>query len=153
MEIYLYLAEPLVTYAVKNFISLNVAEQLKHYPGPIRIIRRSMDEMITLEVDSIQSNRGNHLLVEILQYRYPHICQKEALETLWNFLSYEENRQTQMLSELKINNDDLLTLLPGDKSYPSSLGNDNDTKISNEDKKALLLLLVCIYNFFQHWGD
>ena len=112
MEIYLYLAEPLVTYAVKNFISLNVAEQLKHYPGPIRIIRRSMDEMITLEVDSIQSNRGNHLLVEILQYRYPHICQKEALDTLWNFLSYDENRQTQMLSELKINEDDLFTLLP-----------------------------------------
>ena len=133
-----------MTYAVKNFVSLKVAEQLKRYPGPIRIIRRSMDEMITTELDSVQSNRGNHLLVEVLQHRYPHICQKEALETLWNFLSYDENHQTQMLSELKINEDDLFTLLPDDKNYPSSFGNDDTTKISDEEKKALLLLLVCI---------
>jgi len=136
--------EPLVSYAVKNFVSLNVAEQLKRFPGPIRIIRRSLDEMITTELDSVQSNRGNHLLVEILQHRYPHICQKEPLETLWTYLSYEGSRQSEMLTQLKVE-DDILTLLPEDKSYPSSFGNDSEDKIGEEDKKKIILQLAKMY--------
>ena len=130
---------------MKNFVSLNVAEQLKRFPGPIRIIRRSLDEMITTELDSVQSNRGNHLLVEILQHRYPHICQKEPLETLWTYLSYEGSRQSEMLNQLKVE-DDILTLLPEDKSYPSSFGNDSEDKIGEEDKKKIILQLVSITN-------
>jgi hypothetical protein len=38
--------EPVVAYAVKNFVSLNVAEQLKHYKGRVKIIRRTLDEMV-----------------------------------------------------------------------------------------------------------
>jgi hypothetical protein len=41
--------EPLVTYAVREYINLSIAEQLKRYPGPIQLIRRTMDEMITTE--------------------------------------------------------------------------------------------------------
>ena len=142
---YFFISEPLVTYAVKNFVSLNVAEQLKHFPGPIRIIRRSMDEMIATESDSLKSNRGNHLLVDILRHRFPHICQKESLKTLWTFLSYEENRQIEMLTELNVN-EDLLNLLPEDKTYPSSFGNPDDgSKISDENKTKIILLLVSIH--------
>lgn len=42
--------EPLVTSAVQNYICLNIADQLKLFNGPIRIIRRSMDEMITTDM-------------------------------------------------------------------------------------------------------
>lgn len=137
--------EPLVTYAVKNFVSLNVAEQLKHFPGPIRIIRRLLDEMIATELDSLKSNRGNHLLVDILQHRFPHICQKESLKKLWTFLSYEENRQNEMLAELNVN-EDLLNLLPEDKTYPSSFGNPDDgSNISDENKMKVILLLAKMY--------
>jgi len=39
--------EPLVRTGVSEYINLNVAEQLNKYNGPIRMIRRSQDEMIT----------------------------------------------------------------------------------------------------------
>ena len=41
--------EPLVTTGVSQYINLNVAEQLNQYNGPIRLIRRSQDEMITTD--------------------------------------------------------------------------------------------------------
>ena len=44
------LLEPLVKYAVKNFVSLEIAEQLKRYPGPVRIVRRAFDEMVTTDM-------------------------------------------------------------------------------------------------------
>ena len=37
----------LVKRAVRTHINLNIAEQLVKYPGPTRLIRRTMDEMIT----------------------------------------------------------------------------------------------------------
>ena len=42
--------EPLVRTGVSHYIDLNVAEQLVKYDGPIRLIRRSQDEMITTDV-------------------------------------------------------------------------------------------------------
>ena len=42
--------EPLVRVGVSHYIDLNVAEQLVKYDGPIRLIRRAQDEMITTDV-------------------------------------------------------------------------------------------------------
>ena len=42
--------EPLVRIGVSHYIDLNVAEQLVKYDGPIRLIRRAQDEMITTDV-------------------------------------------------------------------------------------------------------
>ena len=41
--------EPLVKTGVSQYINLNVAEQLIKYNGPIRLIRRSQDEMISTD--------------------------------------------------------------------------------------------------------
>ena len=41
--------EPLVKTGVSRYINLNVAEQLNKYNGPIKLIRRSQDEMISTE--------------------------------------------------------------------------------------------------------
>ena len=58
-------------------------------------------------------------------------------------MSYEENRQKEMLVELKVD-EDILDLLPNDKVYPSTIGNPGDSKISEEDKKRLIIMLVSI---------
>ena len=41
--------EPLVKTGVSRFIDLNVAEKVNTYNGPIKLIRRSQDEMISTE--------------------------------------------------------------------------------------------------------
>ena len=41
--------ESTVRQAVSDNFNLNVAEQLAEYPGPVRLIKRAKDEMITTE--------------------------------------------------------------------------------------------------------
>ena len=45
-----------------------------------------MDEMITTEMDNLATNRGNNLLLKVLEFRYPHLVQKTQLKQLWQFL-------------------------------------------------------------------
>lgn len=42
-------AEKLVVFTVREFTNLHVAENLVQYRGPVLLIRRSNDEIITLE--------------------------------------------------------------------------------------------------------
>lgn len=72
----------LVTRAVRNYINLNVGEQLASYPGPVRLIRRSRDEMITTSEGELWSNRGNNLLKSLLSIRYPSLVTPTSLASL-----------------------------------------------------------------------
>jgi len=76
----------LVTRAVKKYINLNVGEQLAKYPGPVRIIRRDHDEMICTSEGELWSNRGNNLIISLLETRYPGLCSDEALDSVTSLL-------------------------------------------------------------------
>ena len=41
----------IVKHAVNNYINLNVGEQLSKYSGPVTIVRRLRDEMISTRLD------------------------------------------------------------------------------------------------------
>lgn len=79
---------PLVSRAVNKFINLNVAEQVSAFPGPVRLIRRNRDEMISTTEGELWSNRGNALLEAVLRSRYPGLATPEALEQLAGVLYY-----------------------------------------------------------------
>lgn len=94
----------LVAQSVRSYLNLNVAEKLKDYQGPILLIRRTRDEMISTDmpVDShpnLASNRGNDLLLEVLKFRYPSVVNNSTLPIMKDFLSKETFRQVQMLQE------------------------------------------------------
>eukprot|EP00092_Neocalanus_flemingeri_P037127 GFUD01040415.1.p1 GENE.GFUD01040415.1~~GFUD01040415.1.p1 ORF type:complete len:539 (+),score=179.12 GFUD01040415.1:238-1854(+) len=72
----------LVTRAVRNYINLNVGDQLNKYTGPVRLVRRSNDEMICTSDGELWSNRGNNLLISLLGSRYPALCSDLALDTV-----------------------------------------------------------------------
>ena len=42
-------AESVVKIAIKDNVNLDVAQQLARFSGPVRLIRRTNDEMITTE--------------------------------------------------------------------------------------------------------
>merc|ERR1712013_370517 len=73
---------PLVSRAVNKFINLNVAEQVSAFRGPVRLIRRNRDEMISTTEGELWINRGNALLEAVLRSRYPGLATPEALEQL-----------------------------------------------------------------------
>lgn len=41
--------EPVVRRTMRDYINLNIAEQLIKYPGPVQLIRRTDDEIICTE--------------------------------------------------------------------------------------------------------
>ncbi|ERE88831.1 abhydrolase domain-containing protein 16A [Cricetulus griseus] len=50
------------------------------FQGPVLLIRRTKDEIITTTVpEDIMSNRGNDLLLKLLQFRYPRVMVEEGL--------------------------------------------------------------------------
>ena len=59
----------IVRQAVNHHINLNVAEQLRGYTGPVTLVRRLRDEMITTRMLELDTNRGNNLLVDLLTHR------------------------------------------------------------------------------------
>lgn len=76
----------LVVATVHHHLNLAVAEQLVHYPGPVVLFRRTRDEVIALEPGELETNRGNDLLVALLQHRYPHIIDNTTLPLLRDWL-------------------------------------------------------------------
>ena len=64
----------IVKHAVNNYINLNVGEQLSKYSGPVTIVRRLRDEMISTRLDlSLLRVQGSSLLrvqgLSLLQVR------------------------------------------------------------------------------------
>ncbi|GAB0201598.1 phosphatidylserine lipase ABHD16A [Grus japonensis] len=77
----------LVTRTVREHLNLNNGEQLCRYQGPVLLVRRTRDEIITTTVPSdIASNRGNDLLLKLLQHRYPKIMADEGTEIVREWL-------------------------------------------------------------------
>ncbi|GFR91768.1 abhydrolase domain-containing protein 16A [Elysia marginata] len=97
----------LVAQSVRSYLDLNIAEKLIEYQGPILLIRRTRDEMISTDMPAdshpnLASNRGNNLLLKVLQFRYPTIVDNTTLPVMKEFLSGETFRQVQMLQEKQV---------------------------------------------------
>lgn len=59
---------------IRNHFNLNVSAYLNLYKGPVRLIRRLQDEIIPLDPnDPIRTNRGNFILIKLLQSRFPKL--------------------------------------------------------------------------------
>nr|CDS30768.1 abhydrolase domain containing protein 16A [Hymenolepis microstoma] len=79
---------------VQRYFDLNNAELITRYPGPIRLIRRSNDEVITTDLDdSPSSNRGNFLALSLLKYRFPHLFNPDTEPLLWSYLTMNSSQQ------------------------------------------------------------
>lgn len=85
--------KPIVKVAIREYINLNVYEQLIKYPGPILLIRRTEDEVICLRENDISSNRGNNLLLKLLSYRYPLILGDTQVKLLQDYLAANLSQQ------------------------------------------------------------
>lgn len=79
--------ESIVKLAIRDFVNLNIFEQLAKYPGPILMIRRTEDEVICLKENDLSSNRGNDLLLKLLRTRYPYIFEERQIDLMKNYLS------------------------------------------------------------------
>ncbi|VFV33281.1 abhydrolase domain-containing [Lynx pardinus] len=83
----------LVVRTVREHFNLNVAEQLCCYPGPVLLLRRTLDDVVStsghvrpLPSGDVEGNRGNELLLRLLQHRYPVVMAREGLAVVTRWL-------------------------------------------------------------------
>ncbi|XP_054713956.1 phosphatidylserine lipase ABHD16A-like [Uloborus diversus] len=139
--------KPLVVRAIRDYMDLNNAEQLCRYDGPVILIRRTRDEVIaTNSSRSIQTNRGNDLLIKVFQARYPKIVNNETLWLLKEWLSADKHNQTVLWSQHEVEDelcDATLKSYVEENGlfYPLEIGDDLPTNM----KLQLLLYLADKY--------
>ncbi|KAM8774552.1 ABHD16B [Rhynchonycteris naso] len=83
----------LVVRTVREHFNLNVGEQLCSYPGPVLLLRRTLDDVVStsdhlrpLSSVDVEGNRGNELLLRLLQHRYPAVMEREGLAIVTRWL-------------------------------------------------------------------
>ncbi|XP_077192050.1 ABHD16B [Paroedura picta] len=91
----------LVVRTVKDHFNLNVGEQLCKYWGPVLLIRRTRDEVITTcpdlddQVTNVRYNRANELLIQLLERRYPDVMTHEGLSAVHDWLRAADPSQEE----------------------------------------------------------
>uniref|UniRef100_A0A672HNS5 Uncharacterized protein n=1 Tax=Salarias fasciatus TaxID=181472 RepID=A0A672HNS5_SALFA len=120
---------PLVQHTVRQYMNLNNADQLLKYQGPILIIRRTRDEIITTTgPEDIMSNRGNDLLLKLLQFRYPKLMTDEGIRVVRQWLGASSPlEEASVYSGYEVDDDWCVSVLQSyqadrDVSFPWSVG-------------------------------
>lgn len=136
---------PIVRQAVTKHINLDVAGQLEQYKGPVTIVRRLKDEMITTRMLELETNRGNNLVIKLMEDRYPNLVNNATRNLLKGMLSQPlwtlnvdmELMEVNYMSYLEHTNQ----TQDGSISFPLDLGID----LTDEEKKNMLFYLVKKY--------
>uniref|UniRef100_A0A7N9ICI7 Phosphatidylserine lipase ABHD16A n=1 Tax=Macaca fascicularis TaxID=9541 RepID=A0A7N9ICI7_MACFA len=142
----------LVTRTVRQHLNLNNAEQLCRYLGPVLLIRRTKDEIITTTVpEDIMSNRGNDLLLKLLQHRYPRVMAEEGLQVVRQWLEASSQlEEASIYSRWEVEEDWCLSVL---RSYQAEHGPDfpwsvgEDMSADGRRQLALFLARKHLHNF------
>jgi len=101
-------ASPLVRATIRYHIDLRVSKEILAYRGPVRLIRRTDDEIIADPPAALNANRGNFLAIDIIRQRYPNLLEAEEAErALQEWLNNPHvkdaaARSASVLSELNI---------------------------------------------------
>jgi hypothetical protein len=132
-------AGDIVKIAIKEHFDLDVTEQLKKYDGPVRIIRRYYDEVVTSyngpdEERRRRENRGNYLLAEFLKQRYPQVLEDdEDYSVVLDFLSASGHGGELVVCR---------------ESFNALSGYNLDYILPNRDLRSHLIRLLCSAHFY-----
>ncbi|XP_064165877.1 phosphatidylserine lipase ABHD16A isoform X1 [Anguilla rostrata] len=139
---------PLVTHTVRQYMNLNNAEQLCKYQGPVLLIRRTKDEIITTTgPEDVMSNRGNDLLLRLLQFRYPKVMNEEGVRAVREWLgATSQLEEASVYSHYEVDDDWCTSVLQSYQTdretfFPWSVGED----MTPEGRRQLALFLARKY--------
>ncbi|KAK2710722.1 phosphatidylserine lipase ABHD16A-like [Artemia franciscana] len=135
----------LVVGTVKSYLNLNNAEQLKLYPGPVRFIRRTRDEVICSRPGDLATNRGNDLALKVLVYRYPYVFKDDGLIAAKNWLELDKTKKEDFVKQFGDLEECRHLFLKEGTAIPSQIGEKLDTR--ERVKLSLFLLSNHITDF------
>ena len=126
----------LVGFAIHKYLNLNNAEQLIKYSGPLLLIRRRKDEMISTKGNNVAYNRTNILLTAVLKQRYPYLTTEDTMRAFNVWVAYSRTNQLEYEKQFNINDNTILPFITS-FSFPSTIG-----KAMSEENKARCLIFV-----------
>jgi len=135
--------KPLVISTVKRYMNLNIVENVIRFNGPIVLFRRTRDEVITTDDSgTLLTNRGNVLLMKLLQHRFPHLITEKSKEVLLQWLIAENRKRMLIMAEHQIEDDFcqsvIISCMQDSKlTYPCTIGED-----MNESSRMQLVLFL-----------
>ncbi|XP_051175439.1 phosphatidylserine lipase ABHD16A [Leptopilina boulardi] len=143
--------ENIVRSTIRQYLNLNIAEQLIRYKGTVLLIRRTEDEMVCAPSLTLSGNRGNILLAKLLMRRYPHVFSEDSDSSplLTRFLNAPTPNARKMIMEsVGVSEEKCIDWIVTDLgksnweiNYPSDLGH-TSTPI---EKRQLALFLATKY--------
>uniref|UniRef100_A0A671SW61 Uncharacterized protein n=1 Tax=Sinocyclocheilus anshuiensis TaxID=1608454 RepID=A0A671SW61_9TELE len=138
---------PLVTHTVRQYMNLNNDEQLcKLYElhlNTFALISGTRDQ----GPEDIMSNRGNDLLLKLLQYRYPKVMTEDALRAVRQWLAAgTQIEEESVYTGYEVDDDWCLSVLQSYQTdreplFPWSVGED----MTLEGRRQLALFLARKY--------
>ncbi|KPP77652.1 abhydrolase domain-containing protein 16A-like, partial [Scleropages formosus] len=130
---------PLVKHTVRQYMNLNNADQL---------CKRTKDEIITTTgPEDIMSNRGNDLLLKLLQFRYPKVMTEEGVRAVRQWLGATSSvEEASVYSSYEVDDDWCVSVLQSYQTdretlFPWSVGED----MALEGRRQLALFLARKY--------
>lgn len=139
--------KPLVRNTIRKYFNLNNSAHLALYNGPVLLIRRLRDEIIiTNDSQSIQTNRGNDILIKLFQNRFPKLLNDQKVNSeLLQWVTSDPNTQSMISSRYNISEEFCLTQLVSyivnkEPIYPLNIGEDEE--MTTDDKIKLILYLA-----------
>jgi len=143
----------IVKRVIKNYMNLDVARNVMHFPGPVQFIRRTREEIITTIPQVPSTNRGNYLLIKLLLHRYPNILTQESVEVLSNYLGmYDQPSRDGVMASMDVNLEDCaarMRMATGGvpPAYPTNIGQD-----WSQDIKSKMTLFLA-YKYMKHFDS
>lgn len=134
---------PFIQLGIKQHFDLDNSRHLAHYSGPVLLIRRSQDEVISTDpYNSPPHNRANYLLIDLLKQRFPKLMDDRAQRLVREYLGGNERYQKGVLRRYSVNDNECLRLLldyfhTHRTCYPVEIGSELD--IVTRDQLVLYL--------------
>lgn len=133
----------LVQLTCRRHLDLNNSRLLRHYPGPVLLVRRSQDEVITVTEGEVGTNRANDLLLQLLEHRYPALLDEASRRLAQRWARGDAIVQAEVVSEAGVEEELCQSLLASylsehSASFPLAIGTDMDSSTRSQ----LLLYLA-----------
>lgn len=126
---------PIAQIAIEDHFDLNNSFHLEKFKGPIIIIRRTQDEVISLNpYEPTRTNRGNDLLIDLLEQRYPSLMDSRGKDLVREYLDGNSRHQEIVLRRYAADTDACIGLL--------SIAPD---RLDNTSRDRLVLYLASRY--------
>lgn len=139
--------KPLTQTAINSHFELNNSRHLSYHKGPVLLIRRTQDEVISTDPNNSPStNRANNLLLDLLKQRFPNLIDEISTKSLHEYLAGGVDHQQNYLNRHSVNAKECTRKLidhlrNSDRmSYPIEISAD-----SNPTKEQLVLFLASKY--------